>query len=264
MSRVDVHPGPLSLPEAGSVLARRDPRVRVVLLLLLAFAFAAVSHVVLLPVLVLIAAGVQGLSGLSWRALFVRLRVAAVPISVLLISLPFVSGVSALAELGPLTLYREGLEAAALIGVRFLAIFTVANALLACGTLFEHLRALRAFGVPVLMTDLAMLVVRYVEVAHHDLRQMRLAMQVRGGAGRQGGGLLSLPSRLREHVWLIAALLLRSHERSERIYCAMQVRAYGAQGVFAPMPPMSTTDRVFILSGVALAALVFALECSAT
>lgn len=259
------HPGlrtfPPALPEVVSVLARRDPRVRVVLLLLLAFAFASVTRVALLAVLVLIAVGVYALSGLAWSALWRRLRVAALLIAVLVIVLPFVSGVSELAQLGPLTLYHEGVEAAALIGVRFLTIFTVANALLGCGTLFDHLRALRVLGVPVLMTDLAMLVVRYIEVAHHDLRQMRLAMQVRGAAGRGG---LSLISRLREHAWLIAALLLRSHERSGRIYCAMQVRAYGAQGVSLPMPPLTTTDWRFMVIGGGLAGLVCALEWFAT
>lgn len=249
---------------SGAVLSRRDPRIRIVLLLLLAFAFAAVSQVALLPVLVLIAAGVYGLSGLSWATLLRRLRVAVLLIGLLVISLPFVSGATVLMQVGPVALYREGVEAAALIGVRFLAIFTVANALLGCGALFDHLRALRALGVPVLMTDLAMLVVRYIEVAHHDLRQMHLAMQVRGGKGHRGGAVLSLPSRVREHAWLIAALLLRSHERSERVYSAMQARGYGARGLSVRMPPLNVSDLVFLMNGGALAALVFILEWHTT
>ena len=245
-------------PTHPSALSRCDPRVRVVLLLLFAFSFAAVSQPAILPLLAVIALGTHLLSGQPWGTLLRRLRAAALLIGLLIVFLPFVSGSSVLGQFGPLTLYREGSESALLIGLRFLSIFTVAHALLGSGALFDHLRALRALGLPALMTDLALLVVRYIEVTHHDLRQMRLAMRVRGGHARRTRPWLS---HLREHAWLIAALLLRSHERSERVYSAMRARGYGAAaGMASPLPPLTSADTLFIALGIVLATLIVVLD----
>lgn len=197
-----------------------DARVRLGTALVLGFGFAAVEDWQLAPAIVALAAVAVILSGISFAELARRLRMPCGLALVIVSVLPLVAGETPLVRLGPLTVWTEGLAAAALMTVRFLGIVAVAVAMLAPLPPLVLVRALRGVGVPALMADLALLLLRYLDEVRLEFAQMRRAMALRG---RPLGW-----RRLPDIGWLLTALLLRAHARAERQWQAMRARGYGA------------------------------------
>lgn len=236
-----------------SLLGRWDPRLKICGLLILAFTFSFLSQIHALPVMAVVTLAFVCMSGMPLGQLMRRLRYPSLLVLGLVILLPFVSGTTPLLHLGGLTVTTEGSLAALVIGVRFLCIVTLASVLLGSTPLLENIKALQALGLPYIMADMALLMVRYLDVFSKDLSQMRIAMRLRGHNDRA----FSRTTLLRT-AWLMGCLLLRSHDRSERVYMAMRLRGYGAK---APSPGefrVAATD-VAGLTGVCALAIALVL-----
>lgn len=214
----------LIAPARPGPLSRWDPRFRIVALLVLAFAISSVGSPRPLPLAVAIVAVFVALSGVAPRRLLARLRYPSLVVLALVAMLPFLTGTTPAGTIGPLTLTAEGLEASLLVAVRFYCIVTLALVLLGAAPLLVNIRALRALGVPDIIADMALLTVRHIEVHREDMRHMRNAMRLRG----HDPARLSWRN-LRTLSWLTGSLLLRSHERSDRVYKAMRLRGYGCE-----------------------------------
>ncbi|TVR84721.1 MAG: cobalt ECF transporter T component CbiQ [Rhodospirillales bacterium] len=199
-----------------------DPRLRVVALVGLAFGFSALAEPWALALMVALTLALAWGFGLPPAALARRLRWPGTVVAAVVILLPLMSGETVLAHIGPLTVRAEGLEVATVIALRFLCIVAVAAALLSAVPLPRLVAALRALGLPALMADMALLMLRHVEDLRQGLRRMRVAMRLRGAPAGFWAG------QFRANGWALASLLLRSHAQSERIYHAMIVRGHGA------------------------------------
>jgi cobalt/nickel transport system permease protein len=95
---------------------------------------------------------------------------------------------------------------------------------------------------------------RYLGVLGDEAGRMNRAKASRsavGRDGRTGGGM-----RWRATVTgsMVGSLFLRSYERSERIYSAMQARGFDGELRYLPGPPLTTAALVAF--GLGLAALV--------
>ncbi|NEP85179.1 MAG: cobalt ECF transporter T component CbiQ, partial [Okeania sp. SIO3B3] len=77
-------------------------------------------------------------------------------------------------------------------------------------------------GIPPLLADMTLLSYRYLFEMGDDLRRMQIATRLRGFEGRKLNA-----HTLRTYAALAGSLLVRSYERSERIYQAMVLRGYG-------------------------------------
>jgi len=240
----------LDVPRTSPVL-RWDPRWRLISLLVMAFAISFVDRVELTPWVVAVTIFLVLWSRVPPRQILRRLRYPSLVVLALVALLPFLAEGRVIAEWGGWTVTRDGLEAALLITVRFFSILSLAILFLGVAPLLVHIRAARSLGVPDLIADLALLVVRHIEILTADLRQMRIAMRLRGDAGRSWRSLRSL-------VWLLGSLLLRSHERSARVYQAMRLRGYGVQPAAAvPSEAACAYDHgMTILASLAAAAIV--------
>lgn len=221
-----------------------DPRVRLLAALILAFGFASVVQAQTVPALLVLALLLaSGLGAL--RRVLGGLRVAAFLALGFVVVLPLASGETVLWQAGPLVVRAEGLEAGLLIGGRLLAIVAVALALLGAVPALHLVGALRALRVPSLLADLALLTLRYLDDLRAEIARMRLARRMRGGhRGWQGLGSEGL---------LLAAVLIRSQRRAERLWAAMRLRGYDA-GIAAPMPQLALRDHL-ALAGAAVVAL---------
>jgi cobalt/nickel transport system permease protein len=205
-----------------SLLGRWDPRLRLIALILLAFSFSAVRGFYAVIMMLLVSAGFWMLSGLPTSCLKQRLKYPSLLILLLVLILLFAGGETVLIEAGVMTITREGAEAAFLVAARFYAIMTLAIAFFGVAPLMVHIGALRALGLPVIMVDMALLMVRYLEVIKRDMHAMNISMRLRGF--RESGWSLAT---VRVNSWLVGSLLLRSYDRAERIYHAMRLRGYG-------------------------------------
>ncbi|MGY6549956.1 MAG: energy-coupling factor transporter transmembrane component T family protein [Roseinatronobacter sp.] len=228
------------------------PRARLVIALVLAFGFASIRGLAVLPVIVVLA-GVIVLGSGQVGAVLRRLRGPALLALVLGMALAMMSGQTVLVQWGPLTLRQEGVQAAALIAGRLLAIVAVTLALLSALSAFQLVEALRALRVPALMADLALLTLRYLEEASAELRRAHLARHLRGGKR----GWRALP----DHAALLAMGLIRAQVRSERLWAAMRLRGYGT-GVQATASPLRKSEWLVITAAVIMACGVIWLDRS--
>lgn len=208
----------------SSLLHRLDPRVKI------AAAFPCAFLVALAPGF---RAPLLGLAGALILVVAGRLRPGKVagslkPLVLFLfmmgVLLPFSVPGSAVVSLGPVSASREGAVQALSIGVKSLAVVLMTFALLGTSTTFDLMHAMSHFRVPPKLLFLAFLSFRYLFVLQVEFNRLRTAMKARGF--RPGTNLHTY----RSYGYLLGMLLIRSYERSERVYDAMLCR--GFQGRF--------------------------------
>lgn len=213
-----------ALPNPDSPLSRLDGRWRLLALAATVAALAtlqtlpassaALGYVLLLALLARIPA--RWLLG-RWGAMspFLLLCILLVPLCV--------PEAEPLAQWGPLALSRRGLVVAGLICLKALAIVTVVLVGLTTAPLHTTLHAAHRLHVPGMLIQLALLSYRYIFLVTDELARLRVALRVRGYRSR--------PSRhsYRTIAHVSGTLLVRSHERAERVSQAMRCRGFDGQ-----------------------------------
>jgi cobalt/nickel transport system permease protein len=200
---------------------------------------------------------------LSWSAHLGPFRTArsaffALPFMLAALPLVFTRGAPYLAtfDIGPLTLSisEDGMRTFATIALKSW-VSVQAALLLAFTTPFHDLvDALRELRLPRVMVAIISFMYRYLGVIGEEVGRMNRARTARSadrGDGRAGGSL-----RWRAGVTgsMVGSLFLRSYERSERIYAAMQARGFDGELRYLPGPPIPR--RALAVAAVALALLV--------
>ncbi len=236
-----------------SPIHRWEPRCKLVALLGLLFAFAFVRDLRLLPAVLLVTAGLYVASRLPATFLLSRLRYPGMFFLLFALLVPLLVGSTVLLQVGPVTLYREGLLFLLLVATRFGAILTVGVVLFGTMPFLTTIRTMRALGLPDMLADMTLLAYRYLHELGRDLQTMQTAMRLRGFRGHA----LS-PRNLRMLAALVGSLLVRSHARSERVYQAMILRGYGhAPARCSPMLVPVTRPDLLALIGMLLVAAGF-------
>ena len=114
----------------------------------------------------------------------------------------------------------EGLVLAGLITLKVNAIFLCLSVLVGTSTVNQVLHALAHLKLPAKLVTLFMLFYRYLHLLEQEYRRLRQAMTVRGFV--PGTNLHTY----RSYARLLAMLLVRSVDRSERVYQAMLCRGF--------------------------------------
>lgn len=213
--------------ELNSPIHRWEQRSKVVALIALMFAFAFVDHLLLLPAMFLVTAVLYLLSRLPLSFLLKRLRYPGLFVLTVMVLVLFAStGDTVLFQLGPLSITPEGVETVLLVMARFLCIITVSLVLFGTAPMLTSIRAMRSLRLPDIMVDMTLLTYRYLEELGETQGTMQQAMQLRGFK-RDRFSLHNL------RIWsgLAGSLLIRSYDRSQRIYQAMRLRGYGQSRV---------------------------------
>ncbi len=207
-----------------SPLHRWQQGYKLIGLLSLIFAFAFIQNIWLLPIMVIITGILFSLSEIPISFLIKRLRYPSWFILTVVFLLPFISGNTPIFQLGFLTIHAEGCWQALLISVRFFCILTVSLVLFGTAPFLSSIKAMRSFGFPRVIVDMTLLSYRYLEELGEMLTTMQRAMRLRGfkakGFKRRN---------LEVFAQLTGSILVRSYERSLRIYQAMILRGYGSQ-----------------------------------
>jgi len=228
-----------------SPIHRWESRYRLIGLAVLIFAFSLVQDLRLLPAMLAVTLALYAVSRLPFSFLATRLRYPGVFLLMVALILPFLSGDTVLLRLGPLTVRQEGCLELLLIGVRFVSILTVSLVLFGAAPFLTTIKTMRALGLPPVLADMMLLSYRYLFEIADDLGRMETAIKLRGFRARRlsGRGLVTLAS-------LAGSLLVRSYERSERIYQAMILRGYGYGS--SPRDEFQTRRRDVLALGAAL------------
>jgi len=138
-------------------------------------------------------------------------------------------------QMGPATLSLHGLGTALLLLLKTLALALLLLVLLTSAPLHDTLKAAQALRVPALLVQLFMLTYRHSFMLADELQRLRVALRVR--AYRHRANLHSY--RTVGHV--AGVLLVRGHERAERVGQAMRCR--GFDGHFRSLHGFHTTAR---------------------
>jgi len=172
----------------------------------------------------------------------------------LLIWLPFVvqSGHESL-DVGFVTLSWTGLVRLVLLSAKLGAMVSLMLVMLATTSLHNTFKAAGALHLPRLLVFLMLLSYRYVFLLMEEFIRLRVALRVRGFRNRA-----DLHS-YRTIGQVAGTILVRSHERSERVAQAMRTR--GFDGQFRSLDDFSTSGSdvlVFAsMTGYAVALLVW-------
>ncbi|MBE9043507.1 cobalt ECF transporter T component CbiQ [Pleurocapsales cyanobacterium LEGE 10410] len=207
-----------------SPLHRWQQGYKLIGLLSLIFAFAVIQNIWLLPLMVIITWVLFSLSEIPVGFLIKRLRYPSWFIFAVVILLPLISGTTPILQLGYLTIKQEGSWQAILISVRFFCILTVSLVLFGTAPFLNSIKAMRSFGMPRVIVDMTLLSYRYLEELGEMLTTMQRAMKLRGFKARGFNR-----RTLKVFAQLTGSILIRSYERSSRIYQAMILRGYGSQ-----------------------------------
>ena len=205
-----------------SPLHRWDPRYKFIGLMVLIFAFSFVRDLRILPAMVVVTSAIFIISRLPLSFMATRLRYPSFFLLVVILVLPFISGHTVVMSIGPLDVRQEGLISVLLIATRFLSILTIGLVIFSTASFLTSIKAMRALGLPAILTDMTLLAFRYLYEIGDDLQRMRTAMWLRGFRAKRlsihGFGILAS---------LGGSILVRSYERSEGVYKAMILRGYG-------------------------------------
>jgi len=205
-----------------SPLHRWEPRCRFVAFIALIFAFSFVRDLRLLPAMFAASFALYAVSRLPVSFLLTRLRFPSFFLLMMAVLLPFLSGQTVIARLGPLALRQEGCLDLLLIVVRFVCILTAGLILFGTAPFLTTIKAMRALGLPPILADMTLFSYRYIYEIGDDLETMETAMGLRGFRERRLGS-----RSLGVLASLAGSILVRSYEQSERVYKAMVLRGYG-------------------------------------
>ncbi len=216
MFGIDEHSNRLSL------INRWDPRLKLIGLIVLAFAFAYVRDLRMLIAMLAITAVIYAVSRLPVVFWLKRMRYPSVFLLAIVLILILLSEGEVVASLGPFDLHKEGLFSALLIAIRFVSILTVVLVLFGSAPFLKTIKAMRALRLPAILADMVLLTFRYLNELGDDLRRMRTSMKMRGFRAKH----FSIKG-LRTLAWVGGSLLVHSYERADTVYKAMILRGYG-------------------------------------
>jgi cobalt/nickel transport system permease protein len=236
-----------------SVLHRLDPRCRILGAALFSGVTAVLEHpwalvLALAAALVLVAA-----ARLPLKPLGQRLGAAAAFLLMLWIVLPLSHGGPLLVQVGPLTLYPQGLALAGRISLKTGAILLAFTALVATMPAAALGHALDRLGLTPKLTFLLLMCYRYLFVIEQEYQRLARAARIRGfrpGTNRH---------TYRTYAYLVGMLFVRASGRAERVHQAMRCRGFDGrfhsiQAFDAPGRP----EAVFgLLLGSTAAAMIF-------
>jgi len=188
------------------------------------------------PALGLLALPLAGALVLSRVPLLLVLRRSALALPFLLAAVPliFTKEGEALFSV-PLfgwTASQEGLEAVLSILTKSWLSVMAAVLLTATTPTAELLRAMRALGLPRLLVATVSFMYRYLFVVGEEALRLMRARDSRSARlpDQRGGAALSWRAKVLGNM--VGSLFLRTYERSERVYAAMQARGYDGEPRF--------------------------------
>ncbi len=203
-----------------TVIHRLDPRARILLALAFSFLVAFSRAWPVLGTGLGIGIVLVSMAGIPGGALAKRLARLNLFLAVVLLLAPVtVPGRSAF-DVGPLQYSIDGFLWSIRLILRANAIVLTFTGLMGTIELFTLGHALQHLRVPGKLIHLFMFTLRYLDVLHHEYVTLLSAMKVRAFRPRMNLHTYS------SYGYLLAMLLVRSLERSERVMAAMKCRGF--------------------------------------
>ncbi len=235
-----------------SLIHSLDPRVKLIVAFLYAIMVALSSKISSLILASFFTAFLFVLSRLQICQVLKRILTVNYFIVLLVVVMPFTFPGRVLYSLGPLAMSKEGLIYGFTLFWKSNLILTTMLLLLSTAGIFNLAHALHHLHVPEKLVQLIFFSFRYIHVLQREYQKLGAAIKLRGFSPQTN------LYTYKTYAYLIASLLIKSYDRSERVYKAMRCR--GFQGMFPTYKhfQMSPRDKVFaLISGIFLSLLGF-------
>lgn len=226
-------------------LARRDPRARLLAMLLFVAVAVTLDQIGPLAVMLLFSLLLSKIVNIDWRTIRKRLLAFEGFMLLVLLFLPFTYPGETLATLWGMSISEAGIMHAVVIVLRANAVVLAVLALI--GTLEPMTlgHAMARLGVPQKLVALFLMTVRYIDVLFAEYASLRTAMSARGFKATTS------MHTWRSFAWLIGMLLVRSMERAQRVYDAMICRGFDGRYHLLEQGDWHARDTLFlVVSGV--------------
>lgn len=232
--------------QGSSLIHGLDPRVKIISAVLFSIIVALADRLAILTAALAVALLLVFLARLNAKRLGSRLLIINTFILLLWLVLPFSYPGQPVFNIGPLTVTREGLNYSLVISMKSNAIVLVMIALLATSPIFTLVHALRHLKIPTKLIQLLFFTFRYFHVLNQEYSRLRGAMRIR-----------CFKARTNIHTYknlgyLVGMLLVRSFDRSEKIYQAMLCRGYQGRFLVFTHFSLNSRDVLFLLVMIVL------------
>lgn len=239
--------------EADSPLHRIDGRIKTGVLLAAVILAATLTHWMLALGLWMGAAGLFFSLRFGFRDLLVRLLMPLGIAWVVFLSVLFTQGSHPLfvipLKFFTLTAWQEGAMQGVMLFTRIMAAVTLATLLAFSTPMIEILETLRLCRIPGIIVDIADMMYRYIFIIQDTAHTMRCAQLSR--MGDQG----AWAHRIADTGRIACSIMIKSLDRSIRIYQAMLARGYSENAMDMRFftRPIPTRDK--LIGGASVAAM---------
>ena len=206
--------------EGDSFLHKLNPRVKIVVALLFSAIVAVTDRSTPLLGDLLFAVGLIVIAKLKIREVILRLLVVNSFTLLLWIMLPFTFSGEKIYILNSLDVSREGIKYAFLLTIKSNSIILVGIALLSTSSIYNLVHALRHLYLPDKLVQLSFFSYRYIHTIHSEYIRLNNALKVRGFKAQTNF------HTYKTYAYLVGMMLVRSYDRSKRVYNAMLCRGF--------------------------------------
>lgn len=230
--------------KGNSIIHRLDPRIRAAASLLFAFLVAFLTEVPALGIAIAVALLCLMLTLIKPSFYLRRIISLNLFLSTLFLILPLSTPGQPFLTLGSFSWSWPGIMLAARITMRANAIVIFYTALISTMQPVTLGHALHRLHIPELLVHQLLFTIRYIKVLREELGRLRNAMRMRSFHPALNA------HTFRNYGYLVGMLIVKSFERSERIFQAMKCR--GFQGKFHLLDDFNVSSRDFAFAGTIL------------
>lgn len=222
----------------ASSIQRWDPRLKIASLMLLILSIALVHSITLVGIGLVVAVGLLLLSRIPLSFVFEGLKWIVLFLLPFFIILPLTYPGEVTSHFLGMPFAVEGLRLALLIVVKALAIVLIAYVIFGSARFDINLIALQHLRCPSVLVQIMLFTYRFIFLFLSEMRRMDTAMKARGFVKKANMYTLKVMGGF------VGTLLIRSFERTERIYKAMLSKGY--QGEFHSLVEFNAGGKDFV------------------
>jgi len=234
-----------------SPLQRWDPRVKLFTLGIFVFSVALLKTLPIACIAFCLAVGILRLSSLPYDFVASSVKWVIFFLLPFFIIMPLsYPGEAAFYVIG-LPFAWEGLQLATLIFIKAVAIILTTFSMFGTSRFDVSMIALQHLKCPKILVQMLLFTYRYTFVFIEEMRRMQIAMRARGFVMKTDIKTMQVMGNF------VGTLLIRSFERSERVYKAMLSKGY--QGELHTMVKFSSERQDYIKSALVLSSAIMML-----
>lgn len=235
----------------SSWVQKLDPRLKIVVTFITAFLIALTNDLTTLYYFLFLAVFLIISSRIKVKFLLKKLILINFFIIIIWIFIPFSFPGEELLSLGAFSITAEGINFALKITLRSNSIMLLIISLLTTSSMSEIIHALYRLKVAEKLIYLFFFVYRYLHIIKKEYNNLNEAMLMRGFKAKTN------LHTYKSYAYLIAMLLIKSYERSQKVYEAMICRGFKGKFIFFDNFKIKKLDILFTISFLISLSLIF-------